>query len=132
MFTHIERPSIVIYDAENNKLIGTATFEFTPQAEQELLGLVEDGVKPSSLTLLNLNLYQTEKNYVPPSDPYKAYNREGTINASLKDSITGKDVPVEIKLKFKLRARGVPNGNSYYFHSAEFGDIEIESIKIIY
>lgn len=55
---------------------------------------------------------------------------KGIIHAMLLDSLTGKFVPVEIKLKFKIKARANLSGNIYYFDSAEYSNIEIESVKI--
>lgn len=131
MFTQIRQPNIVIYNGENNKLIGTASFRLTPESEQALLDLVNYGIDPSSLTLLDIDLYQPDEDYVPPT-PYDAYKREGTIYALFTDSTIGMDIPIEIKMKYKARARGNLLGNLYHFESVEFSNIKIEDIKIHY
>ena len=131
MFTQIKNPRIAIYDGETNKFIGVASFKITAEAEKALLQLVNYGTKPSFITLLDIDLYQPDKDYVPPT-PYDAYKREGTIYALFTDSSTGKDIPIEIQMKYKARARGNLLGNLYHFDSVEFSDIEIESIRTNY
>lgn len=131
MYTKINNPSIVIYNGETNEFIGTATFTLTSKSEEALLQLLNYGIKPSSITVLNLNLYQPSATYIPPT-PYNAYRREGTIYASVTDAYTGTAMPVEISIKYDARARGNSLGTLYHFDSAEFSNIEIESVKIIY
>lgn len=131
MFTQISNPRIVVYNGETNELIGTASFELTPSAEKAFLSLVNKGLQPSSLVLLDLDLYKPGKSYIPPT-PYDAYKRNGTIYASFKDYYSGKNIPVEIKLKYRIRARGNLLRNLYHFDSADFSDIKIESVKINY
>ena len=131
MFTKIEDPRIAIYDGKTNKFIGVASFNLTPESENALLKLVNYGVKPSSMILLDIDLYQPDKDYVPPT-PYDAYEREGTIYALFTDYGTGEEIPVEIQMKYKARARGNLLGNLYHFDSVEFSDIDIESVKINY
>lgn len=132
MFTKIYNLINVVYNGETNELIGSATLDLTPEAEKALLDLVNNGIKPSSLTVLNVNLYQPTESYIPPTDPYKSYSRLGNIHASVIDSVSGESIPVRIQFKFKLRARGVPIGNLYYFNSAIYDDIEIESVNFRY
>lgn len=131
MFTHIKDPRIVIYDGETHKLIGIASFKLTSDSEKALLQLVNYGIKPSSITLLDVDLYQPNEDYVPPI-PYNAYKREGTIYALFTDANSGEDIPIEIQLKYTARARGNLLGNLYHFDSVEFSDMEIESVKINY
>jgi len=131
VFTRIKNPRITIYDGETNQFIGTASFKPTTEAEKALLQLVNYGIKPSSLTLLDVNLYQPDKDYVPPT-PYYLYPREGTIYAFFTDSTAGADIPIEIQMKYNARARGTLTGNLYHFDSVDFSDIEIESVKINY
>ncbi|MBN7772961.1 hypothetical protein [Clostridium aminobutyricum] len=131
MFTKIKDPRILIYDGETDRLIGMASFELTPEAEKALLGLVNYGIKPSTITLLDINLYQPDRTYVPPT-PFDAYKREGTIYALFTDSSTGENIPVEIQMKYTARARGNIFETLYHFDSVEFSDIEIESVKINY
>ena len=131
MFTQIKNPHIVIYDGETNELIGIASFKLTLEAKKALLQLVNYGIKPSFLTLLDIDLFQPDKDYVPPI-PYEAYNRRGTIYALFTDSNIGKDIPIEIQLKYKARARGSILGDLYHFDSVEFSDVEIESVKMNY
>lgn len=93
----------MIYDGERNKLIGTAIFTLTTIAEQKLLQLVNHGIKPSSLILMNLNLYQPAKNYIPPNNSNYSYERKGIIYELFTESETGRDTPVSIQMKYKTR-----------------------------
>jgi len=131
MYTKIENPSIVIYDGKSNELIGVATFKLNNESERALLDLVNYGVRPTYLTVLDLDLYQPASSYIPPK-PFDSYAREGTINASFIDSYSGNPVPVEIRMKYNALARGNLLGNLFHFDSAEFNNIEIESVKIIF
>jgi len=131
MYTKISNPSIEIYNGETNERIGTATFSLTTQAEKELLRLLNYGIPPASLPVLDLNLSQPEKSYVPP-EPFHAYERRGTIYATVTDAYTGRLQPVEIQMTYDARARGNLTGDLYHFDSAEFNNIKIESVKVIY
>lgn len=132
MFTQVKDPKIVIYDGETNKLIGTAEFSLTTDAEQALLELANYGIKPSSLILMNVDLYQPAKDYVPPTDPFNDYKRESTIYALLTESLTGNNIPIEIKMKYKVRPRVIPLKDSYYLGSTKLSDIKIESVETYY
>jgi hypothetical protein len=59
MYTKISKPEIIIYDGETKELIGTAKFDLSSTAESDLLQLVNYNIAPSSLLLLNANLYDT-------------------------------------------------------------------------
>ena len=78
MYTKISNPSIVIYDGKTGELIGTATFKLTDKSEKALLNLLNYNIQPSSLTLLDVDLYKPSPNYTPPM-PYSPYMRKGTI-----------------------------------------------------
>jgi len=131
MYTKISNPSIVIYDGKTGELIGTATFKLTGESEKALLNLLNYNVRPTSLTLLDADLYKPSPNYIPPT-PYSPYSRRGIIHALFTDAYTGNSVPVEIQLKYDARARGNIAGDLYHFDSVEFGNIDIESVKVIY
>ncbi|MEA4994151.1 hypothetical protein SDC9_62737 [bioreactor metagenome] len=131
MYTKIFNTSIVIFDGKTDELIGTATFKLTDESEKALLNLLNYNIQPSSLTLLEVDLYNPSPNYTPPI-PYSPYARKGTIYALFTDAYTGNLVPVEIQLNYNARARGNTTGNLYHFESVEFGDIAITSVKIIY
>ncbi len=131
MYTKITNPSIVIFDGKTGELIGTATFKLTDESEKKLLNLLNYNIQPSSLTLLDVDLYKPSPNYTPPI-PYSPYARKGTIHALFTDAYAGNPVPVEIQLKYNARARGNTTGNLFHFESVEFGDIDIQSVKIIY
>ncbi|WP_312282021.1 hypothetical protein [Oscillibacter sp.] len=131
MYTKITNPSIVIFDDRTGELIGTATFKLTDESEKALINLLNYNVQPPSLTLLDVDLYEPSPNYTPPI-PYGSYARKGTIYALFTDEYTGTLVPIEIQLTYNARARGNATGNLYHFESVEFGDIDINSIKVIY
>lgn len=129
MYTQIKNPAIALYDEEGN-LTGVATFQLTSESEEALLNFVNNGTKLSSLTLLDVDLYGT-KYYEPPA-PFASYDREGTLYTLLLDSLTGRYTPVAIKFKFKLRTRGNLTGSIYHFDSADYNDIQIESVNFFH
>lgn len=131
MYTKISNPSIVIYDGKTGELIGTATFKLTGESEKALLNLLNYNVQPTSLTLLEADLYKPSPNYNPPT-PYSPYPRTGIIHALFTDAYTGKSIPVEIQLKYNAQARGNLTGDLYHFDSVDFSNIAIESVKVIY
>ena len=131
MYTKITNPNIVIFDGKTGELIGTATFKLTDESEKKLLNLLNYNIQPPSLTLLDVDLYKPSPNYTPPI-PYSPYARKGTIYALFTDAYTGNPVPVEIQLKYNFLTRGNTKGNLFHFESVEFGDIDIQSVKIIY
>lgn len=130
MFTKITNPVIDIYNGETNQFIGEARFKLSADAEQELLQLVNNNKTPSSLVLMDVDLYQPSESYVPPT-PFIAYTRKGILRALFTDFITGELVPIEIRFKYDTRARGNLSGNLYYFNSVEFNNIVVESIQEI-
>lgn len=58
MYTKISSPEMVIYDGETKELIGKVKFMLPPSTENKLLQLVNYNMKPSSLLLLNVVLYE--------------------------------------------------------------------------
>lgn len=128
MYTKINNPTIDILDANTGKFLGTSTFDLPSGEEKKLLNLVNYGVKPSTLLILNANLYDAPEDYVPPSID-KALKREGILNALFTEQGTEKNIPIEIRIKFDSRARGVVPGDPYYLNSVQYSDIEVESVK---
>jgi len=133
MYTKIINPSVVVFDGKTRELIGTATFKLADESEKALLNLLNYNEQPSSLTLLDVDLHKPSPNYSPPT-PFKPYARKGTINANalFTNENSKRLVPVEIQLKYNFLTRGNTKGNLFHFESVEFGDIDIQSVKIIY
>lgn len=130
MYTRITNSSVAIYDGVTNKFIGEARFDLSPEAEKALLGLVNYGKTPEALLITNLELYQPSPDYIPPT-PYQSYKREGVFRGSFTEESSKELVPIEIRFKYNARARGNSTGNLYFFESANFDHIEIESINEI-
>lgn len=130
MYTKISNPEIVIYDGDTNELIGTAKFDLPPKSENDLLDLVNYNIAPSSLLLLNADLYDPAENYVRP-EPYYRHNREGKIKAYFTDSDTKNQIPIEIIVKYKARAYSANPKRLNFYDSVNFDDIEVMSVKKI-
>ena len=128
MYTKMNNPRIIIYDGDTKELIGTAKFDLSPSAENDLLQLVNYNTPPSSLLLLNLNLYEPAENYTRP-EPYFKYVREGKIKASFTDLYTKNQIPLEIIIKYNVRANSANPKNLEFYDSVIFDGIEVISIK---
>lgn len=128
MYTKISNPEITIYDGKTKELIGTAKFDLPPKAESDLLELVNYNIAPSSLLLLNANLYEPAKNYVRPT-PYYKYMREGKIKAFFTDSDTKSQTPIEIIIKYNARAHSTNPMILNFYDSVNFENIEVISVN---
>ncbi|HCT64065.1 MAG TPA: hypothetical protein DIC60_02125 [Lachnospiraceae bacterium] len=128
MYTKISNPEIVVYDGETKELIGKAKFMLSPSTENKLLQLVNYNIKPSSLLLLNVILYEPAEGYSIPL-PYYQYMREGKITALFTEADTKRQVPIEIAIKYKTRAHGANPAMPNYYDSVVFSDIEVVSVE---
>lgn len=127
MYTKISNSEIIIYDGETKELIGTAKFDLSPSAEDNLLQLVNYNITPSSLLLLNLNLYEISESYARPA-PYYRYMREGKIRATYTDLYTKDLVTLEIVLKYNVRVNSANPRNLHFYDSVNFDDIEVVAV----
>lgn len=131
MYTDIINPTIAIYNGYTNEFIGEAMFNLTPQAEKDLLQLVNYNNIPKSLLLLNLNFYQQSTYFDPPTLDQPA-NRKGIMRGIFVNT-AGEQVPIEIRLRYDAIAKGNLSGNSSFFESVEYSNINLDSIEeIIY
>lgn len=128
MYTKMNNPKIIIYDGDTKELIGTAKFDLSPSAENDLLQLVNYNITPSSLLLLNLNLYEPAENYLRPA-PYYKYMREGKIKASFTDLYTKNQIPLQSMIKYYVRAHSANAKNLKFYDSVIFDGIEVISIE---
>lgn len=131
MFIEIIQPNVEIYDGETNKFIGEATYVLPPESEQALLDLINNGIAPTSLLLLDENIYRPARDYIPPI-PYKKYKRNGIFHAQVIDSLTGERVPVTIHMRYDAIIRGDLTENPYFYDSVEYSNILVDSIDLIY
>lgn len=128
MYKKISNPEITIYDGETKELIGTAKFDLSPRSEYDLLQLVNYNIAPSSLLMLNMNLYDPAESYVRP-EPYCRYMREGKIKAFFTDSDTKSRIPIEIIIKYNARANSANPQNINFYDSVNFDNIKVISVN---
>lgn len=131
MYSRIGNLSMDLYDPETHELLGATTFMLPSSEEKKLLDLVNYGVRPTNLLVVNANLYNPSPNY-SPSNPAMPLKRAGVIKALFTESDTKVNIPLEIRIKFDSRVRGVIPGNPYRYSSVDFGNIEVESVKPMY
>lgn len=129
MFTKITNQKIEIYNADTGQYLGTSTFDLPPEEEKKLLNLVNYGVNPSSLLILNARLYDAPEDYIPPSIT-EAKRRKGILTADFIEEGTQNKIPIEIQMNFDSRARGLLPGSPYYLNSVQYSDIVVESVDI--
>ncbi len=128
MYTRIIDPTIELYDAESHELLGIGTFELPRSEENKLLDLVNYGLKPKSLLVLNAYLYNPSANYIPAT-PDKPLSREGVIKAQFVDTDSKNMNQIEIRIQFDSRPRGITPGDPYNYTSVDFNNITVESVK---
>lgn len=128
MFDRITNTSLDIFTDQDKTYLGRARFVLTSEAESKLLNLLNYSKVPDSLVIMNASLYEPPKNYTPP-EPSKKYRRDAIFNAVVRDSASGMHAPLEIRLRYDVRARGNPVGNLYRYDSLELSNIEVVDIK---
>lgn len=129
MFDKITNPVNEVYDGKTNEFLGYSRFDLSKSEEEKLLQLVNYGIIPKALTLLNVTFSQTPEDYVPP-DLIHALSRRGILRALFRDAESGKNIPVEIYFTFDVRGRGNLAGDAYYFDSLEYSNLKIDQINV--
>lgn len=129
MYTKVINPNISIFNRNTNKFIGTASFNLTPEAEKDLLQLVNYNITPKSLLLLNLNFYQ-QSTYFHPPNLVRPVNHQGILRATFLNE-SGERIPIEIRLRYDAIARGNISGLKNFFDSVEYYNIAVDSIQEI-
>jgi len=127
MFSKITNPIMDIYDSENRGIIGEASFALTSDAERQLIQLVNYGIPPKSLILLNFEFYQLTEGYTPPNLS-KLPRQSGVLRAVFTDTDIAEHVPIEIRLEYDARVRGKIAANANFYNSVELYNIDIQSI----
>lgn len=128
MFTKIVNPTLEVYNVNSGQYLGTATFELPPQEEKKILNLLNYGIQPSTVLVVNADLYFSPKDFVPPSI-YETLNLKGLFKADFEELYSKKNIPFEIIATFDFQARSVIPKDQYYFVSGQFSNINIESIS---
>lgn len=130
MYIKIGNPRMLIYNGETNELIGEAVFELTPTAENNLLELVNHNKVPPSLQLLNAYIYPVSDQYTLPR-PNEAYKRRAVLRALFTESKSGRNVLLEISIKYSQTIQNATEGNPHRFDRVVLENIEVESIRVI-
>ena len=128
MYDRISNTNLNVFSAPTNEYIGKFYFVLSSEAETKLLNLLNYNKVPDSLIILDATLYSPPSSYTPP-EPFEKYRREGILSAVAGESSSGAEIPVEIRLRYDMRARVYPAGNLYYYNSMELSSIEVVDIK---
>lgn len=127
MFTQVSIPTIDIFNGETNEFVGEARFNLTQETGDALLQMVNYARVPNSLILLDLDFYRPSANYLPPNMD-TPLRRNGIIRALFTEGESGQRVPLEIRFKFRARARSAAQ-NPYFFDSVEYTDLHLDSVR---
>jgi len=117
-----------VYDGKTGEFLGYATFELSPTDETKLLDLLNYGKVPQYLTLLNVDIVRTAKDYVPPELTEK-YPRSGVLHALFRDDTSGVLMPIDIHFTFDVRGKGQQSGDLFHFDSVEYSNIKVDQIN---
>ncbi|MPN52052.1 hypothetical protein SDC9_199704 [bioreactor metagenome] len=128
MYDRLTNTNLNVFSAPTKEYVGKFNFVPSNDAESKLLNLLNYNKIPDSLIILNATLYSPPGSYTPP-EPFKKYRREGILSAVAGSSNSGNAVPIEIRLKYDMRARVQPDENLYYYDSMELSNIEIVRIE---
>lgn len=128
MFTKIINPTLDIYNLNTGQFLGTATFILPPQEEKKILNLLNYGIQPSTVIVVNADLYFSPEDFAPPSI-YETLYLTGLFKADFEEEYSKKNIPIEIIATFDFQARSVIPKDQYYFVSGQFSNINIESIS---
>ena len=127
MYSKITDIYLNVFDSETNEYMGHSRFKLTQSSERKLLDLLNYNIAPDTLTLLDVALSDTSKNYIPPA-LFKKNSRISTLYIDAVDTYSGRLVPIEIVMSYDVIARGHLSGNPYSFESVELGNIKILNI----
>lgn len=127
MYSKITDIYLNVFDSETNEYMGHSRFTLTQRSERKLLDLLNYNTVPDTLTLLDVALSDTSRNYIPPA-LFKKNSRISTLYIDAVDAFSGRLVPIEIVMSYDVVARGHLSGSPYSFESIELGNIKILSI----
>lgn len=130
VYSQITNPGFIIFDGKTGSYIGHSRVTPTPESEQKLLDLLNFNQIPNSLTLLNITLSRPSNSYLPPAVNRKL-SRIAILNLEALDQSSGEWIPIELRMRYDVLARGNLIGGLYHFDSAEIDNIELVDQKRI-
>lgn len=129
MYVSITNTSLHVFDRDTGSYIGRAQFVLPAESERALLDLVNYGRVPETLVLLDVALYHPSRSYVPPK-PFQTYRRDSILSAILYDVDSGRQTPVEIRLRYDLRTKALVSGDFCYYEAAELSNFSVPGIRV--
>jgi len=130
MYDRIVNTSLDVFDRDTGNYIGKARFVLPAESEKALLDLINFGKIPKQLVLIDVSLYNPSKSYVLP-EAFQVYRRNSILNAALRDTDSGEQMPVEIRLKYDARVKAHPLGPLFYFDAVELFNLAVASIRAV-
>lgn len=130
IFNQVIAPAIYVYDIQTNQFLGRAKFDLTTEGEKMLLDLINNGAPVTSIPVVNLS-FEPASGYIPPAE-IETPIRNGVFRALFAMDKVGKTVPIEIQGTFSTKMRSNGFDTSLYASSAEFKDVQINSIHEVH
>jgi len=130
MYDRITNTSLNIFDRDTGNYIGYARFVLPAESENALLNLVNFGKVPTLLILTNVSLFEPSKSYAVPGAS-QIVHRNSILNAALRDTDSGEQIPVEIRLKYDVRVKTNPLGSVCYFDAAELSNLVVAGVRAV-
>lgn len=128
VYSKITNPSFIIFDGKTGSYIGHSRVTPTPESEQKILDLLNFNQIPDSLTLLNITLSRPSNSYLPPAVSRKL-PRVAILNIEALDQHSGEWVPLELRMRYDVLARGNLTGGLYHFDSVELDNMDLVDMK---
>ena len=119
-----------IFDERTGDYIGHSHFRLSSESERKLLELINYNRVPDTLTLLNVTLSHPSENYIPP-EVFRTLPRRAVLTIEAIDAYSGKRVPIEIRLRYDVVARGNLSGSQYLFESIELSNIAVTGMSLL-
>lgn len=128
MFDKLANTSFTIHDGETGNYIGKSHFVLPPDAEMAILNLINYGKVPEVIMLTNVTLSNPVAGYTQPSVS-DVKKRDSILTAIARDKDSRMWIPIKIRLKFDMMARGNLSKNGYFYDSMELSNLELIDIK---
>ncbi|WP_312940045.1 hypothetical protein [Oscillibacter sp.] len=128
MYDRIANTRFTIRDGETGNYIGETYFSLPDPAEIAILNLINYNAVPDVILLTNVTLLNPGAGYTQPGVS-EVKKRGSILTAMARDRNSKEWVPVKVRLKYDMMARGNLSGNIYFYDSMELGDIKVISVE---
>ena len=128
MYDKLANTSFTIHDGETGNYIGKSHFVLPSDAEMAILNLINYGKVPDVIILTNVTLSNPVAGYTQPSVS-DVKKRDSILTAIARDKDSKVWIPIKIRLKFDMMARGNLSKNRYFYDSMELSNLVMVNME---